>query len=200
MTDNQRQDAITEARRVADALPKIRASELQPRCASCGEGTLRHHHFYRVRLEHSVVDPRGIQQAQGEHAAMGALAGILGTDPRVAVTMGTRTVTVCGECGVMVPTLIGLLMDETMDGAHRDSDLADDMDLPDVDPVASQVGEALHGGMSDDVLGLEPDTSDVSGGAMMGLFSEAAHIGDHDGAVRVPIVSSEATEPPKDDI
>ena len=74
------------------------------KCVLCNQGMAgggRNLTFYRVQIEHHVLDPRAIQRAHGMELMVGspALANIMGADEALSKVLGDDVdVLVCQTC------------------------------------------------------------------------------------------------------
>ncbi|WP_303749544.1 hypothetical protein [Stenotrophomonas pigmentata] len=90
------------------------------KCCRCGCGVAKHGIvFYTLRLQQWGLNPRGIEETHGLEeffgggAAGAALAGIMGTDPDIAVPLSEpgADLWVCAECAITPMSLLGFLQD-----------------------------------------------------------------------------------------
>lgn len=86
------------------------------KCAVCGLGVMHAGGvaFYRVTVEHMVVDMRAIQQQAGLEMMLGspALATVMGPDRDIANRLGDPVeVMFCQECGITPETSIAQILE-----------------------------------------------------------------------------------------
>lgn len=82
--------------------PGIKRDQIRP-CGICGQGIARDGSmvFYRLTIEHFVVDHAAVQAQRGLELLLRspALAQVMGTDPDLATRAGEpASLLVCGEC------------------------------------------------------------------------------------------------------
>jgi hypothetical protein len=90
------------------------------KCCRCGHGVAKHGMvFYTIRLQQWALDPRAIQKTHGLEQFFGGgttgatMAGIMGTDPDIAVPLNTSSTDqwVCLDCATKPCSLVYYIED-----------------------------------------------------------------------------------------
>jgi hypothetical protein len=94
----------------------MRQNEIQ-KCVCCGKGMMHagSPSFYRVAIEHMVINVGAIRRQAGLEMMLGspALAAVMGPDQTLAEAVGKPvTVFVCQGCGIMNSVPVAQMLEE----------------------------------------------------------------------------------------
>jgi hypothetical protein len=97
-----------------DKLPGLKHRDFKP-CLACGKGVMHAGSisFYRVRIEHCVVNTREVEKAAGMEMLMGnpQLANVMGPDADLAKVMSADGGLLCQDCGLRDRTSVAGLFE-----------------------------------------------------------------------------------------
>jgi len=87
----------------------MKRQEISKGCALCNKGVMHKNQisFYRITLDHFIVDLKAIQRVHGLEQYFG-VAYVMGTDNNLANKMSTVNFLICDDC--MFGELIQLLV------------------------------------------------------------------------------------------
>jgi hypothetical protein len=97
------------------------------KCLGCGKGVAHAGHiaFYRIKLEHMIINPRAVQRQHGLEMMIGALAAHMGPDEDLAQAVGTPiNGLVCQSCalGIGGEPLLAALLSRVEENKEQDDE------------------------------------------------------------------------------